>query len=165
MQTVGWSAPAKEEIITGAYLCCECGLCGTLYACPTRLSPDRYNAEIKKELAATGTENPHNRREIEVPEEREWRKVPVSMLVRRLGLEDYRSRIPLGESDSEINEVRIPLTQHIGAPSQPVVREGEQVRSGDLIGEIPEGKLGARVHASIDGRITEVNENYVVISK
>ncbi len=165
MQTVGWSAPAKEEIITGAYLCCECGLCGTLYACPTRLSPDRYNAAIKKELAASGIENPHRRKEIEVPEEREWRKVPVSTLARRLGLESYISKIPLSEAELEIDEVKIPLLQHIGAPAYPVVKEEENVKAGDLIGEIPEGKLGARVHASIDGKVVEVGKSYVLISK
>ena len=35
-------------------------------------------------------------------------------------------------------------------------------REGDLIGEIPEGALGARVHASIDGTVESVEENIVI---
>jgi len=31
------------------------------------------------------------------------------------------------------------------------------VQAGDLIGEIPEGALGARVHASLTGTVTEVD--------
>jgi len=165
MRTVGWNAPARDEIITGVYLCCECGLCGTLYACPTGLSPDRYNAMLRRELAAAGVENPHRRSEIEVPEEREWRKVPASRLIRRLGLEPYEPKAPLREIEPEISRVKIPLSQHIGAPAYPVVKAGEYVRAGDLIGEIPEGKLGARVHASIDGKIEEVSESYILISR
>jgi len=30
------------------------------------------------------------------------------------------------------------------------------VKAGDLIGEIPEGALGARVHASLSGTVTDV---------
>ncbi|MFR1533198.1 MAG: hypothetical protein ACLSTO_05865 [Bilophila wadsworthia] len=48
-------------------------------------------------------------------------------------------------------EVRIPLRQHIGAPAQAVVKAGDRVKCGDVIGEIPEQGLGARIHASMDG--------------
>jgi Na+-translocating ferredoxin:NAD+ oxidoreductase RnfC subunit len=42
------------------------------------------------------------------------------------------------------------------------VQKGDSVKKGDLIGEIPEGALGARVHASIDGTVEAVNENIVI---
>jgi Na+-translocating ferredoxin:NAD+ oxidoreductase RnfC subunit len=54
------------------------------------------------------------------------------------------------------------LQQHIGQPALPVVKEGDRVKKGDLIGEIPEGALGARVHASIEGTVESVNENIVI---
>ena len=50
--------------------------------------------------------------------------------------------------------VRIPLKMHIGAPAVPVVKTGDVVSVGDLIAEIKEGALGARVHASIAGKVT-----------
>ena len=60
-------------------------------------------------------------------------------------------------------KVRIPLRQHIGAPATAVVKAGDNVRTGDVIGEIAENALGARVHASIDGRVEAVLENCIVI--
>ena len=59
----------------------------------------------------------------------------------------------------------IPLSQHIGAPAIPVVKSGSAVKAGDVIGEIPEGKLGARVHASIEGVVTLHNEEIVIEQK
>ena len=57
-----------------------------------------------------------------------------------------------------------PLNQHLGAPSQPVVKIGDRVQRGDLIARIPEGKLGANVHASISGRVEAVTGEHVVIA-
>ena len=56
------------------------------------------------------------------------------------------------------------LKQHIGAPAVPVVATGDLVRAGDLLGEIPEGALGARVHAGIAGRVV-VESDAVVIER
>ncbi len=53
----------------------------------------------------------------------------------------------------------IPLQQHIGAPAQPVVKVGDRVAVGDLVARIPEGKLGANLHASIAGQVVEVGDS------
>jgi hypothetical protein len=37
------------------------------------------------------------------------------------------------------------------------------VATGDLIAEIPEGKLGANVHASIAGRVSRVDDGSIEI--
>lgn len=50
--------------------------------------------------------------------------------------------------------LRVPFSQHIGAPSIPIVKVGDRVKTGQLIGEIPEGKLGAKVHAPVSGTVT-----------
>ena len=39
-------------------------------------------------------------------------------------------------------------------PAEPVVQVGDRVSKGQLIADIPEGKLAARIHASIDGTVT-----------
>ena len=44
-----------------------------------------------------------------------------------------------------------------------MVKTNDMVKTGDLIGDIPEGKLGARVHASIGGVVTEVTGEFIVI--
>jgi biotin carboxyl carrier protein len=46
----------------------------------------------------------------------------------------------------------------------PTVKEGARVARGDLLGSIREGKLGANVHASIDGKVAEVTDKYVRIT-
>ncbi|MFO7627521.1 MAG: hypothetical protein R6V62_09705 [Candidatus Fermentibacteraceae bacterium] len=47
----------------------------------------------------------------------------------------------------------------------PVVRAGQRVIEGELIGEIPEGQLGARVHASISGTVTAVDQRHVRLAR
>ena len=56
-----------------------------------------------------------------------------------------------------------PLSQHIGAPAVCLVSEGMRVKRGDLIGEIPEKAMGARVHASIDGVVESVADGMITI--
>ncbi|MBA1147051.1 electron transport complex subunit RsxC [Ectothiorhodospiraceae bacterium WFHF3C12] len=56
--------------------------------------------------------------------------------------------------------VVIPLDQHIGEPARPVVKPGQRVRTGELIGS-PEGYLSAGVHASITGEVEAVEERPV----
>lgn len=51
--------------------------------------------------------------------------------------------------------VSIPLSQHIGAQCQPLVKVGDTVSRGQPIGDITAG-LGCPVHASISGRVTAI---------
>jgi electron transport complex protein RnfC len=51
--------------------------------------------------------------------------------------------------------VFIPLSQHTGAPSKPVVEKGSMVKTGTLIGE-PAGRISAATHASVSGTVAEV---------
>ncbi len=53
------------------------------------------------------------------------------------------------------DQVEIPLLQHFGAPSQAVVNKKDRVEEGALIGEV-KGGLGANVHASITGTVTNI---------
>ena len=59
--------------------------------------------------------------------------------------------------------VRIMLKQHIGAPCEPVVFEGDTVIEGQCIGQIPEKALGACVHSSINGRVVNISKDYIDI--
>ena len=53
------------------------------------------------------------------------------------------------------SEVVIPLRQHAGKPAKLVVREGDRVLRGDVIGEA-DGFVSAPVHASASGRVVEI---------
>lgn len=52
-------------------------------------------------------------------------------------------------------EVVIPLRQHAGKPAKLVVREGDRVLRGDVLGEA-DGFVSAPVHASASGRVVEI---------
>ena len=53
--------------------------------------------------------------------------------------------------------VSLVMGMHIGAPSQPCVKKGDEVKIGQVIGE-PVGFLGIPVHASISGTVTAVEQ-------
>ncbi|MFP4087581.1 MAG: electron transport complex subunit RsxC [Desulfobacteraceae bacterium] len=48
--------------------------------------------------------------------------------------------------------LEILLSQHFGAPADPLVKKKDVVVEGDLIGEVTEG-LGANIHASVSGTV------------
>jgi len=50
----------------------------------------------------------------------------------------------------------LPLSQHIGAPSKPVVREGQKVRRGEMIAE-PGGYVSVALHAPVDGVVEAID--------
>ena len=148
-----------SEAGTLASMCCECGICEQ-YSCPMGLSPRRINQAVKAELrnAKMQYEGPR-----EVIEEaaiwREYRKIPVPRLAARIGISQYMHLATPFLGELQPRAVTIPLRQHIGAPAIAVVKPGQMVRVGDVIGEIPENALGARVHASINGVVDDVNDS------
>lgn len=54
-------------------------------------------------------------------------------------------------------KVYIPLSQHIGSPANPVVKKGDKVFVGTLIGE-DTGFISAPVHSSVSGTVAGVTE-------
>ncbi len=53
------------------------------------------------------------------------------------------------------SKVAIPMQQHIGAPAVPLVKKGDYVKVGQVIGDFKEG-LSCPVHASISGTVTDI---------
>ncbi|MFA7215979.1 MAG: electron transport complex subunit RsxC, partial [Bacillota bacterium] len=51
----------------------------------------------------------------------------------------------------------IPLQQHIGAPCEPIVNVGEEVKLGQKIGE-PKGFVSAPVHSSVSGKVAAIEK-------
>ncbi len=139
-----------------AALCSECGLC-ELFSCPMRLSPRRINAALKAGLRQQGRSYQGPRRlRPEQSRLRGFRKIPVSRLALKTAIAGYLDLHPPFAGELEPEAVDIPLGQHIGVPAQATVKVGDRVEAGDCIGEIPPRALGARVHASIPGRVTAV---------
>ena len=101
---------------------------------------------------------------MEVHPMKEYRRVPLSQLRRRLQVEDYECETPFEAGDLQPAMVRVKLKQHAGQASNPVVQEGKKVKKGQLIGRVEDGKLGANVHASIDGKVRAVTADHIEIS-
>jgi len=163
LNTLGLAeSPSAHQ--TSAFLCCLCGVCET-YACPLGLSPRRVYEGTKKALQQAGVRNPHARTGLSV-RDAAARRIPLPRLVSRLGLSSYYAQHPeYLAAEITVPWVRIPLGAHFGAPAEPCVQVGSAVSEGDLVGEIPAGKLGARAHASMAGKVTAVNPSFVEIHK
>ncbi len=146
---------------TNAFLCCECALCQ--YACVMDLQPWKFHIHLKRELGGKGIKNPHHHQPEQANEFISGRHFNVKRLISRLGLAAYDVAAPLEPIDRSFNKVKILLGQHIGAPAKPVVTVGDTVNKGDLIGEIPEGALGARIFASIPGKVIAVEDGSITI--
>lgn len=54
-------------------------------------------------------------------------------------------------------QVIIPLSQHIGAPCQPVVKKGDKVKVGTLIGKTV-GFVSANIHSSVSGTVLKIDK-------
>lgn len=54
------------------------------------------------------------------------------------------------------DQVIIPLSQHIGAPASPVVKKGDTVKVGQLIGQAS-GFISANIHSSVSGTVVNID--------
>ena len=131
------------------FSCCDCGLC-TFYSCDMDLSPGRMLTTVKQALTAKGIK-PDKTIPYEVSQMRDYKKVPSGRFIERLGLSVYNLEAPLRDEPVKVDRVRIPLKQHIGAPTVPTVKKGDKVKKGTLIGTVDGDAVGANIHASING--------------
>jgi Na+-translocating ferredoxin:NAD+ oxidoreductase RnfC subunit len=166
MRTLLMTGEAKQRGSLWAQYCCECNVCSYI-ACPEQLDPKNICVDAKQVLR----ENKLGRTEAELEvlfrdphPARRGREIPIKTLYTRLGLTPYDRKAPFERFDWTPGVVRIPLDSHIGAPAKPVVAEGDRVRRGDLIAEVPPDQLGCPVHASIDGQVTTVGRSMIEIT-
>jgi Na+-translocating ferredoxin:NAD+ oxidoreductase RnfC subunit len=161
MRSLGFTKTGSAVWNQMAELCCSCGLC-TLYACPEDLYPkeacDKAKVEMKREGIKFIQQKP-----VKVHPIKDGRRVPLKQLVMKLKLQDYDVDAPFNSKNISVDEVKIPLQQHIGMPTKAIVKKGETVKEGQMIGKIPDGELGANVHASINGKISGINEKFILI--
>ncbi|MBN1997184.1 SLBB domain-containing protein [candidate division KSB1 bacterium] len=164
LQSVGWGAQVCAETITGAYLCCECGLCGALFSCPLSLSPDRYNASLKRTMQASKIPNPHKAKVKDVRPDRSGRRISVTTLISRLGLEKYDQAAVFESYRLMPDKVCINTAEHIGQPAVPAVKMGDNVGEEQVIAKPASDTLGVPYHASISGTVTAIGKHFVQIS-
>lgn len=146
----------------GTFSCSACGLC-EMYACGQGLNPRSIIAEIKSGLRANGIMPPKGIEAESVNSSREYRKVPMSRLIARLGLTKYDVDAPILDIDVKSENYKIMLSQSIGAPSVACVKIGDSVKKGDALGVFDESKLGTSVHTPVDGKVSEVTDKYIIV--
>jgi Na+-translocating ferredoxin:NAD+ oxidoreductase RnfC subunit len=147
-----------------AQLCCQCNLC-EFFSCPAGLYPKFANLYFKEKLAEQNIRYKPLQPEFTARKSREYRMVPSKRLIARLGLHDFDKPAPMMEVEIKPEMVYIATRQHVGAPAITIVNIGEQVQLGQLIGKIPEGSLGATIHASISGTVVESGNDFIAIRR
>ena len=59
--------------------------------------------------------------------------------------------------------VYIPFSQHVGKPASAVVNVGDTVKIGDVVAQTEYDALGTTMHASINGKVKEITDKFVII--
>jgi Na+-translocating ferredoxin:NAD+ oxidoreductase RnfC subunit len=162
MRSLGFSKTGSEIWNQMAELCCACGLC-TLYACPEDLFPKEACDKSKREMRAEGIKYVQTK-PVKVHPMKDGRRVPLKQLIKKLNLQNYDVHTPFTSEKLNVKSVKILLKQHIGEKALPVVKIGEKVKIDQLIAKIEEGKMGANIHASINGIVTQVSDDFIRIS-
>jgi Na+-translocating ferredoxin:NAD+ oxidoreductase RnfC subunit len=161
MRSLGFTMTGGEIWNQWSELCCSCGLC-TLYACPEDLYPKEACDDGKRDRRAAGLKFVQQK-PVQVHPMKEYRRVPLSQLRRRLHVEEYEGETPYMAQEVRPSAVRIKMRQHTGQAAEPVVEQGKKVKKGQTVGRVESNKLGADVHASIDGKVRAVTPEFVEI--
>jgi Na+-translocating ferredoxin:NAD+ oxidoreductase RnfC subunit len=162
MRAVANHDTSDLTVFTNAAYCSGCGICEN-YACPQGLSPKSIIQEFKAGLRGAGI-RAEKLDPAEVDPERDLKKVPVHRLAARLGLSGYDKDAPFIDTTPETKLVKIPMSQHIGAPAKPNVKAGDSVSKGQKIADAAEG-LSVAIHCSINGVVQKVSDKEIVIKR
>jgi Na+-translocating ferredoxin:NAD+ oxidoreductase RnfC subunit len=163
MRSLAFTATGEAHWNAFGALCCACGLC-TLFSCPEQLFPKEAcdNSKVQMRKAGIKYSGPSTAREHPMLE---GRRTPIGLLARKLAVTEYDVEIPFREQPLETMNVVLPLRQGAGVPNQPRVKTGDLVVAGQTLGEIPQGQLGARIHAPFPARVTAVSEQSITLTK
>lgn len=152
----------QSSVVKEALTCSECGLC-EVYACPMGLSPRKVNQFLKQEYRKAGVRYQKLKEEYHAQDIRSCRRVNSKRLAMRLGVDDYYDYKIDSLTELHPSRVTISAAQHIGAPGEIIVKTGDVVQKGTLLAKIPENALGANIHCSIDGRVTNIDGHNITV--
>ncbi len=164
MRQIGYGLDVPASVIQNALLCSDCGLCEA-YACVMGLSPHVVNRRIREKFAAAGFKPEFSGSSPVVHEMRGYRQIPTGRIQERLRLQHFYERGLRREVQTDPGRVEILLRQHIGESAKPTVQPRDNVKSGTLIAATPEVGLGASIHASVDGVVSLVDGERIIIEK
>jgi Na+-translocating ferredoxin:NAD+ oxidoreductase RnfC subunit len=161
MRSLAFTSTGADYWNQWAAFCCSCGLC-TLYACPEQLFPKEACDDAKAEMRKLAVK-PAGPAKVQVHPLREGRRVPIQSLMRRMKVKGYDRPTPWVESPLKWKQLVLPLKQSAGVPCQPVVKTGDVVKAGQLVGKPPENALGACLHAPMAGAVSEVTPERILL--
>lgn len=165
MRVVSNNTPSDVKPFIDGMFCSGCGLCEA-YACGQGLSPRMLLDASKAALRAAGVQPPKDIPLRDVDPSFKLRRVPVSRLTARLGINQYKKTAPMDEETVIApRSVKILLSQHIGAPAAAVVKKGDTVEKGQLVAAAADGKLSVNIHSSMNGTVKEVTDKFIWIEK
>ncbi len=164
VRAMGFNIEADEQV-TVAQTCCQCNLC-EYFSCPAGINPKMANVYYMMELRNKGIKHQPTKEVFTPRSMRNYRLVPSKRLMGKLDILDYDAPAPLNESiEYSPKMVGITLSGHVGAPATAVVKPGDTVSVGQVIGELPEGGLSARVHSSVNGVVESIDAGVVKIRR
>lgn len=157
-----WESVVIDSASAHTLFCCECNLCSVV-ACPEGLYPSQAciyskRAVSKEKIQFNGGFSDSAHPLIE------YRRTPTKKIKERLDLNRFLDRGPLSEFMDQSRRLEILLRQHIGAPAESLVVEGQAVKRGEKIATVGD-QLGAEIHSSSAGVVIEVNRKAIVIER
>ncbi len=159
VRTAKSAVEIMPEMVLSATLCCGCGVCESL-ACSQGISPkaviNEYKALLGKNKLRYLGKIP-----VEPAPEREYRMVPSTRWASLLGVAAYDKVGKYIGEQKGFSRVEILFRQHIGAPSLPIVKDGDEVVAGQKIAEAAEG-LSLPQYASISGKVSVYSDKIII---
>jgi Na+-translocating ferredoxin:NAD+ oxidoreductase RnfC subunit len=162
MNALSAGATGNIEPYLNTFFCSACGLC-EMYSCFQNRNAQTLISVFKGGMRKGAVQMPHVEM-APVDPLRSQKLVSHARLTARLGLTQYNKDAPLIENDVQLKQVKIMLSQHIGAPAEAVVQKGDTVKIGQVIGKAADGKLGVNIHSSVEGTVKEVTDKYVKVT-
>ncbi|MBP5661735.1 MAG: SLBB domain-containing protein [Clostridia bacterium] len=159
--SAGATGDIKPYINT--FFCSGCGLC-EMYSCFQDLNARSLIAVFKGGIRKGGVKMPPAEAAPVDPLRRE-KMVAHTRLTARLNLTQYNQEALLDERVIEPDILTITLSQHIGAPAVPCVKEGDRVTAGQEIAGIPDDALGVPIHSPLAGSVIGVSDKAIRIKK
>ncbi len=142
--------------------CCECNLC-SLVSCPEDLYPAQVCISRKKALMSQKIT--YSGESLNVAHDLiGFRRTPIKKIMAKLDLLKFKNEGPLVDYHWQARHLKLMLSQHIGVPADPVIKLGQAVSANQKIASVGKN-LGAEIHSPIDGKITKITKDYILIEK
>ncbi len=149
------------EAFLNTQYCSQCGIC-EMVACKQELNPRTLIGFAKTTMAKKGLRRPE-KKEATPAAERNMRQLTTARLRHKLDLEKYNTACPLVDEQVKIDRLYISLSQNIGAPSAPCVKEGQVVKRGELIAQAPKDALGLPIHSPSDAKVLKISDTTIIL--